>query len=482
MQIAKVQESLARKALEQPNLLFENLFRYVSHPHWLWVAAESILQNSGAHTPGIDGITKANTESSREFAQQLSEELKTQVYRPKPVRRVYVPKTDGKMRLPGISIMRDRVIQEAVRMVLEPILESHFLNCSVGFRPQRRLMDAIHLITRFTNNNVKMWWVVKGEIKGCFDNIPHRKLMGALRQYVKDEKFLALVASFLSAGIWEKGKVSKPNSGVSQAGVVSPLLTNTYLHEMDKAWYEKYGKLTEGQKTYRRVKGLGNVQLVRYADDFVVLTNGTKEFAHELRLEFGEILTNLGLELSDEIMVTHVNDGFDFLGFHLKRVYSQQTNKQIMLVKPSSESIAKYKVAVDRITDRSTIGDDLANKIKALNAIVEGWANYYRHGNVGEEFRDLASYTHMRMYYWLKAKHSNMSARQSVKKYVMAEYKTTYSKTGTWGCHGVKLIPMTAIERNYYRINWPERNPYLEHDKSSLVYHDEAPIPDERHI
>lgn len=482
MQIAKVQESLARKALYQPNTRFDDLFSLVAHPYWLWVATEGILQSSSAEMAGIDGITKEHIKGdTHNYAHALAADLKAGTYKPQPVKRLCIQKADGTFRPLGLSTLRDRVVQEAIRMVLEPILESHFLNCSTGFRPGRRAMDAIHLIEYFTSNKVKMWWVVQGHIEECFDTIPHSKLKGVLEQYVQDKKLLRLLASFLVAGLLEKGNVATPNRGVSQAGMLSPLLVNAYLHEFDKIWWKRYGSLTEGQKTYRRSKGLGNVQLVRYADDFVALTNGNKTFAHELREEICEVVKELGVKLSDEkTAVSHLNDGFDFLGFHLQRVHSTLSNKNIVLVKPTQQNIDQFKEAVRTITARETVGDDVPNKVRALNALVRKWTDYYRFVNVYDEFSELERFVHMRMYYWLKAKHSNLSARESVGKYVLNTYLTQYTATRkTWGLHGVKLIPMTAIERKRYLIKWPkERNPYLEYGTSQMRVTDEIPVSD----
>jgi RNA-directed DNA polymerase len=486
MQIAKVQESLARKALYQPNTRFDDLFSLVAHPYWLWVAAESILQSSGAEIAGIDGISKEHIKGdTHDYAQALANELKVGMYKPQPVKRVYVPKADGTLRPFGVSTLRDRVVQEAARMVLEPILESHFLNCSTGFRPGRRVMDAIHLIEYFSSNKVKMWWVVQGEIKECFDTIAHSKLKGVLEHYIQDKKLLRLLAGFLAAGRIEKGNVATPNQGVVQAGVLAPLLVNAYLHEFDKIWWERYGSLTEGQKTSRRSKGLGNVQLVRYADDFVVLTNGDKAFAHGLHEEFADIAGGMGLALSEgKTQIIHLNDGFDFLGFHLQRVYSAMSNKNIVLVKPAQHSIEQFKEGIRAITSREIAGDDVPNKIRAINALVRQWAIYYRFVNVYDEFCDLERFVHMRMYYWLKAKHSNLSARESIGKYVVQTYLTQYTDTRkTWGLHGLKLVPMTDIERKRYRIRWPkERNPYLEYGTTQMRVTDELPLPDPEHI
>lgn len=480
MLIANVQESLARKARYQPNTRFDDLFNIVAHPHVLWVAAAAILQNDGANTAGVDGLTGADFEKHLdEHTLRLSAELAAGSYQPSPVKRVYITKANGKLRPLGIPTIRDRVVQEAVRMVLEPIFESHFLNCSTGFRPGRRTMDAAHLITRFSNNQIKMWWVVEGDIKGCFDTIPQRKLLGVLRQYIQDKQLLALLQQMLGAGIVEKGKVSRPNTGVPQGGVVSPLLANIYLHELDKVWWERYGDLDQNQKTRRRAAGLGNVQLVRYADDFVLLTNGDKAFAQQLRDEFGEVLQTLGLELSAEkSQVTHINDGFDFLGFHFERVHSTMSNKSIVLVTPSQQNIALFKGAVEAITSRSSTGDDPVNKIRALNSLIRGWAGYYRHVNASDCFDELEHYVYWRVYHWLKAKHSALSAHRSVKAYVVRNYRVRRGNRHVWGVHGVKLVPLTSIARKRYYIKWPEGgNPYLT-QTNLLVTKDDVPLPD----
>ncbi|MDQ2903488.1 MAG: reverse transcriptase domain-containing protein [Chloroflexota bacterium] len=488
MQIAKVQESLARKALYQPNTQFDDLFSLVTHPHWLWVATEHVLQGHDAHVPGVDGITKESISGdTHAYAQALAADLKAHVYKPQPVRQRHMPDVDGKIHAQGIPTLRDRVVQEAVRMVLEPILESHFLDCSIGLRPARHAMDAIHLSEAFASDKAKMWWIVRGAIKDGFSSIPHSKLRGVLAHYIKDKKLLDLLAKLLTPGIVEKGRLSLPNQGVQQMGLLAPLLVNAYLHEMDKIWWSRYGSLTGEQQAGRRAQGLGNVQLLRYADDFVLMTNGNKECAYALHTEFAEVLHGLGLALSAEkTAVVHLNDGFDFLGFHLQRVYNRTANKNMLLVKPTGRSIDAFKEAARALTARESSGDDVARKIRALNALTRRWANYYRFANVSEEFQDLERFIHMRMYYWLKAKHSNLSARESVKKHVVQTYLTPYTGTRkTWGIDGAQLLPMTTIERKRYSIRWPqERNPYLEYGNATaqIQFAEETPLRELWHI
>jgi RNA-directed DNA polymerase len=479
MSIAKNQEGLAKIALEQPNKCQDNLFRYVSNPLWLTTAIDAVLTHEGSRTPGIDGITKAKV-NPKKLAAELSKELKAGTYTPQSVIRKYIPKADGGQRPIGIPTMRDRAVQEVLRMVLEPIMESRFLNCSTGFRPMRRTMDAIHLTTYFSNNTSKMWWMVVGNIQGCFDNIPHRKLMGVLKQHIACKKTLRLIEVLLKAGISENGKVSTPNAGVSHGGIVSALFANIYLHELDKYWWEKYGSLTEGQKTYRRTKGFGNVQYVRHADDFLILTNGRKPFADELREEFAEVLADkLGLKLSAEKPhVVHADDGFDFLGFHIKRVHSKQSDKKITLVTPTEHNIQAFKAKVREITDRRTVGDDPVNKLRAINWVVKGWGNYYRHVNSRKTFDTLGWYVHNRIYYWLKYKHANVSAKGSIGKHVINRYLKRHKAWGQkWHVHGTWEYPMWAIKIRRYRINRPKTgNPYLEQADISLSSKAETPL------
>lgn len=486
MLITKVQESLARKAQKEPGTPFKGLYRLVAHPRWLTAAAYAVLENKGANTPGPDGETRRSLDGNpAELVKQLSEELTAGVYQPGPVRRVYIPKANGKIRPLGIPNIRDRVVQEATRMVLEPILESYFLNCSTGFRPARRTMDAVHLTTGATTQSAKMWWVVEGDIKGCFDNIPHRNLMGVLKQYVGDRRFQALIGSFLAAGILEKGKVSRPNTGVPQGGIVSPLLTNMYLHEMDKHWNERYVVLNPNEKTRRRKAGLGNVRFIRYADDFVLLTNGSKEFAEQLKAEAHDVLEKLGLELSAEkTHITHISDGIDFLGFNLKRRHSHIAGKHVTRVMPTEASIAKFKAAVRTILDRSTVNDDPYNKIRALNQLIRGWAAYYQYGNVSELFKQLGWFVHIRFYQWLRVKHSNLRSHMSVQKFVMQTYYRTYKGFGTFGVSTASVVPMSTLVGPYYRItSWPKSgNPYLEKGHQQMVVGDPVPLPEPEQI
>lgn len=483
MLITKVQENLARKAALQPNSRVENLYNVITQLEVLETAFEGVAENAGANTAGIDGLTIKNVNRSKLVA-ELADELWRKTYTPQPVRRVSIAKANGRFISSGIPIIRDRVVQEAIRLLLEPFMEGRFLNCAVGYRPSRRAMDAIHTMTLLGNNQVKMWWIIVGSIEACFDDIPHKKFLGVLKQHVDDKQLIELIRKFFRAGIYEDDKVSTPNRGISHCGVIAPFLTNIYLHEMDKYWWEKYGGLTEGQKSYRRAKGLGNVQYIRYGDEFVILMNGNKHFAYQLQEEFNTFLATLGLKLAFvQTSVRHVNDGFDFLGFHIKRVYSQQSAKHIMLVNPSSDNIQRFKERIQDMTSRSRTGDDPVNKIRAINQVVSVWADYYRCGNASDAFNSLSSFVHMRFYYWLKAKHSNVSAKGSIGKYVVRKYLrpvTIKRKTfKTWFISKKVFIrPMWLTKIRRYRINRPKSgNPYLEDGDFSHKVPEDNPLP-----
>ncbi|HEY0757035.1 MAG TPA: reverse transcriptase domain-containing protein [Ktedonobacteraceae bacterium] len=485
MQIAKVQASLARKALYQPNTRFADLFNLVIHPHWLWIATESVLSSQGASVAGVDGLTREDIKGSAHlFAEQLAFDLKAGSYQPQPVKWSVTLRADGQQQPGGNATLRDCIVQEACRMVLEPIMESHFLNCSTGARPVRHKMDAISLVAGFARDDARMWWAMRGEIATCFEAIPHSRLQGVLKQYIQDKKLLALLATLLHAGVARRGKVVMSANGVLSGGLLLPLLVNVYLHELDKLWWSRYGSLSEAEQTQRRQQGLGNVQFVRHLDSFVVLTNGDKAFAQELSTEFTQSVHELGLTLDiTRTAVVHFNDGFDFLGFRLQRVESELPQKSVILVKPVPENITRLKDALRALTGRASTGDDPAHKLRAINALARSWADYYCYANASDEFGDLCRFIHMRVYYWLKARHSNLSARESVKKHVLQTYLTHYTPTRkTWGIAGVKLVPIDTIEHKRYSIHWPEeRNPYLQYSLAHLRVTDEVPLPDPTH-
>jgi RNA-directed DNA polymerase len=477
MDIAAVQKSLATKALYQPDHRFNDLYRYVRDVNWLESARNAILHNQGANTPGVDGVN--GKELRRDQWCTLIREtvlaLREDNYRPQPARRVYIPKATGKLRPLGIPTIQDRLVQEVIRMVLEPIYESHFLPCSYGFRPGRSTMTAIHKLQRFCNEQGKYFWIVEGDIKGCFDNIPHEQLIQVLRRVIKDERLLALVWAFLKAGYIEEGKLYTPQIGTPQGGIVSALLTNIYLHEIDKTWQQRYNSMSTRQRDNRRKAGQGNVQLVRYADDFLALTNGPKNQAIALKDEFGEILAVRGLTLSPEkTLITHINDGFDFLGFHIqRRTKRSEPERKVVYVTPTERNVQRYKEKIRSMLTGQNY--DVVNKLRALGRVSEGWARYYQHVQSARIRQSLDHWTFKAVWNWLKQKHGGHLGDKAL----YDQYLTQRNKKGqlTLGYGNVFLARMGDIpHRKYYLPTGGIQNPYLTNELLDITISGDEPI------
>lgn len=456
MEIINIQQRLATRAT-MPNEFFDNLYRYIKDEKFLRAALVNVSKNTSANTPGVDGITRAKIKNVDQFITELKTELDATQYCPRPTKKAFIAKENGKNRSLGIPCFRDRVVQEACRMIIEPIYESKFIRSSLGYRPKRNAKDACQLITFYGSDRLKYFWVVEGAVEGCFDYLPHKALIDRLKATIVCKKTIKLIKNWLNAGVYLEGRISKPNVGIYQTGVIAPLLLNIFLDIIDQYWLKTYGSLTPGQKDYRRIKGLGNVNYLRFADDFLIMTNGKKEAAYALRDEFNKALNDFSLNLNEKkAKVTHVNDGFDFLSWRFQRKYSPHSKKYILLAKPSEVSIAEFKRKVEFILSRKTVNQSVALTIKALNAVLRKWYNYHKHTNAAGIFDRLKRYVHFRIYYWLKWKHSNVSSQGSVKKYIVNKYA---SKKG-FCSEGVCECKPPKIKR--HKIKWPKTNPYLE--------------------
>jgi RNA-directed DNA polymerase len=463
----KTQESFARKAQAQPEHRFADLYHLVCREEWLAEALHAVLGNTGSRTAGIDGITRkhlADEATRSKFIQSLQTELKAGTYHPEPVRRHWIAKANGKMRPLGIPTIKDRVVQMALKMLLEPIWESDFLDCSNGFRPGRRTMDCIRTCeSRITTQN-KYLWVIEGDIKGCFDHVQHAILLKLVRRRIQDERVIGLMAAMLRAGVMEGSLFQHTSEGTPQGGILSPLLANIYLHEFDRWWWEKYGKLTYLEKAKRRKAGVGNCILTRYADDFVLLCNGPHEEAERLREEARQVLWDeLQLELSlEKTHVTHVTDGFDFLGFHLEWKLSKD-RKPWLRVTPSEKSVARFKRTIKSLTRRNTCYQAPLEKINGLNRVMRGWNQYYEYVNATRTASQLTFWAHQRFYLWLRKRHKS-SAGWVIARYRQREQKAKYDRWN-WGVKNEKgqvvyLYTLTDLHRHiYYARQHP--HPYL---------------------
>ena len=232
------QRFLARTASEHPDHRFINLYDLLHWDYWMHISAEMVLARPGSQTDGVDSVTRIAFK--KDYERQMTaliDQLKRRTYKPQPVRRVYIPKHDGKQRSLGIPALRDRIVQEALRAILDPIYESDFHPHSYGFRKGRRTMDAIAVLMPLFNSSVKHYYVIEGDLQSYFDTVHHRTLMKLLRRRLKDRALLDLLWKFLKSGVMEGGLFQRTDSGVPQGGVISPLLANVYLNEFDK-WAE----------------------------------------------------------------------------------------------------------------------------------------------------------------------------------------------------------------------------------------------------
>jgi RNA-directed DNA polymerase len=478
--IIKTQRSLAVKATHNPTHQFDHLYRVICQEEWIRSALDAVLSHKGARTAGIDGITKrafASEEARATFTRQLREELRERRFRPVPVRRVHIPKANGKPRPLGIATLKDRVVQMLVKMVLEPIWESDFLNCSNGFRPGRRTMDCIALLDSYINNRSKHYWVIEGDVQGAFDNIRHDVLLDLVAKRVADRRLLSLIARFLKAGVLESGRLQRTELGTSQGSVCSPLLANIYFHQLDLHWWKQYGSLHRKVKERRRQEHTGNCALIRYADDWLLLTNGGKAEAYRLRDEFQTFLaTELKLELSvEKTHVTHVNDGFDFLGFHIRR-YVSRDDRPKLLVTPRGKAQARLKAKVKEMTARRRFRDQPLLKFGALNAVLRGWMGYYRHCNAKEIAKDLDFWVNQRLFRWLQKRH-RLPARRILARYKQRQAGRRANLGIRNGDGWLYLYRMSDQPLTKYRSRKP-LNPYLTRDGVTELALGETPLAD----
>jgi RNA-directed DNA polymerase len=407
-----MQTKLHRWAGGDASRRFDDLFNLVYDPAFLVDAWERVAGNKGAETAGVDGATVSYIETQvgvGVFLGRIREELKSGEFRPAAVRRVLIPKKSGKLRKLGIPTVIDRVVQAALKAVLEPIFEADFQPCSYGFRPNRRPHDAIAEIHHLASGNSNYYWILEADIEACFDEISHTALLGRLRGRVKDKRVCALVKAFLKAGVLtELGGWEETLTGSPQGGILSPLLANIALSALDdhfvRQWQQEMG--TEWQRYKRRKKGLGTWKIIRFADDFVLMVSGDRHHAEALREEVAAVLAPLGLRLSPEkTRVVHVDEGFDFLSHNIRRQRKRGTDKYYVYTKPSRKAVQEIKDKVKVQTHRSTCQMPVDAQIKKLNRMLVGWANYFRYGVSKEVFDAVDYHAWGRLMRWIRAKH-----------------------------------------------------------------------------
>jgi RNA-directed DNA polymerase len=411
--VLRIQTRLHRWAGEDDDRQFDDLYNLVADPAFLVMAWHRVRGNKGSRTAGVDGQSAREIETEQDvaaFLMDVREQVRSRTFRPLPVRERMIPKANGKLRRLGIPTVADRVVQAALKLVLEPIYEADFRPCSYGFRPNRSAHDAIAEIHHFGSHGYH--WVLEADIEACFDRISHAALMDRVRRRIADKRVLALVKAFLKAGILtELGEREETTAGTPQGGILSPLLANVALSVLDdyfaEHWQQTMG--SNAQRAQRRRKGLANWRLIRYADDWLAMVAGTRADAEALREQAAEVLAGMGLRLSPaKTMVVHLDDGLDFLGFRIQRRRKRGTTRHYVYTYPAKKAVNTIVGKVRALTNRASYRQ-LKVLLINVNAVLRGWCNYFRHGVSKRVFSYLAHYTWHRIAHWIRKRHNRLS-------------------------------------------------------------------------
>jgi RNA-directed DNA polymerase len=445
--VREIQTKLHQWAGDAPHRRFDDLFNLVADPAFLLVAWARVRGNKGARTAGVDGQTAYYVEAVRGVEVVLDElrsQLKDRSFRPLPVRERMIPKANGKLRRLGIATVRDRVVQASLKLVLEPIFEADFLPCSYGFRPNRRAHDAVAEVRHFTTRSYE--WIVEGDIEACFDEISHSALMDRVRNRIGDKRVLALVKAFLKAGVLaESGAVQGTQTGTPQGGILSPVLANVALSVLDEHFADKPGGpgCTDTQRARRRRRGEANYRLVRYADDFVVMVAGSKAHAETLLDEVAAVLSTVGLRLSaSKTVITHIDEGLEFLGWHIQRRRKPGTDRSYVYTYPSRKAVTAVRDKVKTLC-RQSINLPFEALLRQLNALLRGWTAYFRAGVSSRTFGCLRAIAWQQVIRWLRRKHPKITWK---------ELRRRFCGNRWWPADGkVILFNPSAVPTTRYR-------------------------------
>lgn len=485
MIISEMQDKLARWSLADKERKFDCLLRLIANGNWLLEAARITLASRGAKTAGVDGVSKTDLQKClHENLSTIRSELLNGSYTPMPARRVYIPKANGKQRPLGMPTLKDRIVQRAMLMVMEPIWESDFNNASYGFRPERSVHHAIRTTRAQLQDKAYSAgrWVIEGDLASYFDTVHHKLLMKCIRKRICDKRFLTLIWKQLKAGHIDKDLFCSATKGVPQGGVISPLLSNIMLNEFDQYMERKYlnPKVRRKREVWNRSihdqipiaikqnrEWMPAISYCRYADDFVVIVKGNKAHAQSIREECRCFLeNNLKLTLNiEKTHITHVDDGFVFLGHRIIRKRGHRNTMRPVTTIPKEKFknfISKIVIELSGNHDRNAI-----EMIKGINRKLTGWANFYQYTDfTAKVFGKADGIIFWKLAHWLARKY-----RTSIKQLMIRSFRSPgKGKAKTWVAYRAKckggasfaaLRRLVSSKKMQFRYRNPEMNPYI---------------------
>ena len=386
--VRELQRKLYVCAKRSKTRRFHALYDRICRSDVLWEAWRRVRSNRGAAGIDAETIQAIEQRGAETFLAEIEAALRAGRYRPSPVKRRYIPKADGKQRPLGIPTVRDRVVQMAAKIVIEPIFEADFQSCSYGFRPKKSATEALEAIR--VAGNQGLHFVVDADIQGYFDNIQREILMELVKERISDRRVLKLIRQWLEAGVMEDGTVRETLAGTPQGGVISPLLANIYLNKLDRIWVARCGHL-----------GI----LIRYADDYVAMCR-TESGAREALRRIGLVMNRLGLTLHPAktrlVDLRRGKESFVFLGCTIRKKRSIQRNPRWHFMQrwPSPKAMKRLRARIREITGKRQSGKDVKQLIVELNPVLRGWGNYFRTGNADREFNSMDHFVVQRLRRW----------------------------------------------------------------------------------